>query len=107
MLLPRIAGLILCLLFIPADGVYSFNTQDEEVSRVEKKIRELAFSHQHVRQIHGFYLTKETKNIRFDLVISFGAENRKAVFEEAVAHIQAEFPDYTLQVVMDTDFSEE
>ena len=26
MLLPRIAGLILCLLFIPADGVYSFNT---------------------------------------------------------------------------------
>ena len=92
---------------LTAIGVYSFNTQDEEVSRVEKKIRELAFSHQHVRQIHGFYLTKETKNIRFDLVISFGAENRKAVFEEAVAHIQAEFPDYTLQVVMDTDFSEE
>lgn len=26
MLLPRIAGLILCLLFIPANGVYSFNT---------------------------------------------------------------------------------
>ncbi|MBE6373043.1 MAG: hypothetical protein E7055_13350 [Lentisphaerae bacterium] len=26
MLLPRIAGLVLCLLFIPADGVYSFNT---------------------------------------------------------------------------------
>ena len=26
MLLPRIAGLILCLLFIPVNGVYSFNT---------------------------------------------------------------------------------
>ena len=26
MLLPRISGLILCLLFIPANGVYSFNT---------------------------------------------------------------------------------
>jgi hypothetical protein len=26
MLLPRIAGLIICLLFIPANGVYSFNT---------------------------------------------------------------------------------
>ena len=92
---------------LTAIGVYSFNTQDEEISRVEKKLREIAFSHKHVRQIHGFYLTKETKNIRFDLVISFAAENRNAVFAETVAHIQHEFPDYELQVVMDTDFSEE
>ena len=92
---------------LTAIGVYSFNTQDEEISRVEKKLREIAFSHKHVRQIHGFYLTKETKNIRFDLVISFAAENRNAVFAETVAHIQQEFPDYELQVVMDTDFSEE
>ena len=39
-------------------------------------LREIAFFHKHVRQIHGFYLTKETKNIRFDLVISLAAENR-------------------------------
>ena len=92
---------------LTAIGVYSFNTRDEEISRLEKKIREIVFSHQYVRQIHGFYLTKETKNIRFDLVISFAAENRNAVFAETVAHIQQEFPDYELQVVMDTDFSEE
>ena len=92
---------------LTAIGVYSFNTQDEEISRLEKKIREIVFSHQYVRQIHGFYLTKETKNIRFDLVISFDAPNRQAVFQEVVAHIQAEFPTYELQVVMDTDFSEE
>ena len=92
---------------LTAIGVYSFNTRDEEISRLEKKIREIVFSHQHVRQIHGFYLTKETKNIRFDLVISFDAPNRQAVFQEVVAHIQAEFPTYDLQVVMDTDFSEE
>ena len=92
---------------LTAIGVYSFNTRDEEISRLEKKIREIVFSHQYVRQIHGFYLTKETKNIRFDLVISFEAPNRQAVFQEVVAHIQAEFPTYELQVVMDTDFSEE
>ena len=92
---------------LTAIGVYSFNTSDEEISRLEKKIREIVFSHQYVRQIHGFYLTKETKNIRFDLVISFDAPNRQAVFQEVVAHIQAEFPTYELQVVMDTDFSEE
>lgn len=92
---------------LTAIGVYSYNTQDEEISRVEKKLREIAFSHKHVRQIHGFYLTKETKNIRFDLVISLAAENRQLVFAETLAHIQREFPDYELQAVMDTDFSEE
>lgn len=92
---------------LTAIGVYSFNTRDEEISRLEKKIREIVFSHQYVRQIHGFYLTKETKNIRFDLVISFDAPNRQVVFQEVVAHMQEEFPDYELQVVMDTDFSEE
>ena len=92
---------------LTAIGVYSYTTQDEEISRVEKKVRDVAFSHKYVRQLHGFYLTKEMKNIRFDLVISFAAENRQAVFAETVAHIQQEFPNYELQAAMDTDFSEE
>ncbi len=92
---------------LTAIGVYSYNTQDEEVSRVEKKVREIAFDHQYVRQIHGFYLTKETKNIRFDLVISLEAADRRAAFQKVVDDVQREFPDYELSVIMDTDFSGE
>lgn len=88
---------------LTAIGVYSFNTKDEDISRVERKVREIVFSHPHVRQIHGFYLTKETKNIRFDVVISFAAADRKAVIKD----VQQEFPDYELQVIMDTDYGEE
>lgn len=91
---------------LTAIGVYSFNTKDEEISRVEKKVREIALSHQYVRQIHGFYLTKDTKHIRFDLVISFDTKDRQGVFKEVVEHIQREFPDYELQVAIDMDFSE-
>ena len=92
---------------LTAIGVYSFNTKDEEISRVERKVREIVFSHPHVRQIHGFYLTKETKNIRFDLVISFAAGDRKAAFQDVIKDVQQEFPDYELQVIMDTDYGEE
>ena len=91
---------------LTAIGVYSFNTKDEEISRVEKKVREVALSHEYVRQIHAFYLTKDTKQIRFDLVISFEAKDRQGVFREVVDKIQQELPDYTLEVYMDTDFSE-
>ena len=45
--------------------------------------------------------------MRFDLVISFDAKDRHAVFTETVADVQKAFPDHTLQVTMDTDFSEE
>ena len=46
-------------------------------------------------------------NERFDIVVSFDAEDRRALYEQVVADVQKAFPDYKLQVAMDTDFSEE
>lgn len=91
---------------LTAIGVYSVNTKDEEVIRTKRKVEEIVFSHEHVRQMHGFYLTKEEKNIRFDIVISFDAKDRRKLYEEVVADVQKSFPDYVLQVAMDTDFTE-
>ncbi len=92
---------------LTAIGVYSVNTKDEEVIAAQKKVREIALSHDHVRQIHGFYLLKEQKSMRFDIVISFDARDRRAVYKEVVADVQKAFPEYELQVAMDTDFAEE
>ena len=92
---------------LTAIGVYSVNTKDEEVIRARRQVEEIVFSHQHVRQMHGFYLLKDRKTMRFDIVISFDAGDRKAVYNEVIADVQKAFPDYELQVAMDTDFSEE
>ena len=92
---------------LTAIGVYSVNTKDEEIIRAKKQVEEIAFSHEFVRQLHGFYLIKEPKTLRFDIVISFDARDRRAVFEEVLADIRKAFPDYALQAAMDTDFSEE
>ncbi len=92
---------------LTAIGVYSVNTKDPEVIEAKRKVEEIVFAHEHVRQMHGFYLLKDRKTIRFDLVISFDAEDRRAVCNEVVADVQKAFPDYELQVAMDTDFAEE
>ena len=92
---------------LTAIGVYSINTKDEEVIAAQKKVHEIVFSHEHVRQMHGFYLLKDQKSMRFDIVISFNAKDRRAVYNEVVADVQKSFPDYELQVAMDTDFTEE
>ena len=92
---------------LTAIGVYSVNTKDEEIIRAKERVRKIVFSHEYVRQMHGFYLLKEQKTMRFDIVISLEAKDRKAVYAETVSDVQKAFPDYELQVAMDTDFAEE
>ena len=92
---------------LTAIGVYSMNTRDEEVIKTKEQVSKIVFAHEHVRQLHGFYLTKETNTIRFDIVISFDAKDRRAVYAQVVEDVQKAFPGYTLQVAMDTDFAEE
>lgn len=92
---------------LTAIGVYSVNTKDEDVIRAKCRVEEIVFSNEYVRQMHGFYLTKDEKKMRFDIVISFNAKDRRAVYTDVVAAVQKDFPDYTLQVAMDTDYTEE
>ena len=92
---------------LTAIGVYSMNTKDPEIIEAYRKVRDLVLAHEHVKQIHGFYLQAEKKAMRFDIVISFDAKNRQAVWQDTVTDVQKAFPDYQLQVAMDTDFSEE
>ncbi len=92
---------------LTAIGVYSVNTRDEEVIRAREQVREIVFAHEHVRQMHGFYLLKQQKIMRFDIVISFDAKDRRDIYMSVVSDVKKAFPDHELQVAMDTDFMED
>ena len=92
---------------LTAIGVYSVNTKDKEVIEKQKQVKEIALRQKYIRQIHGFYLIEKEKKMRFDLVVSFDAENRMVAFKEAIAKIQKAFPDYRIYATMDADFTEE
>ena len=92
---------------LAAIGVYSRNTKDPEAVRVHDDVTERVLRHEHIRQIHGFYLNREKMALRFDLVVSLDAKDRQAVYRAVVDEIAAAYPAYELQVSMDTDFAEE
>ena len=92
---------------LTAIGVYSVNTKNPEAVAVREKVTGIVMSHAHILQIHGFYYDEAEKKIRFDIVVSFSAPDRRQVYSEVCADVQKAYPDYTLQVAMDTDFSEE
>ena len=58
-------------------------------------------------EFHGFRWNKIQNTMRFDIVVSFDAEDRKAIYAEMVSDVQKALPDIQLQVALDTDFAEE
>ncbi len=91
---------------LTAIGIYPANTENSPATLMRQKIGEIVLSHDYVMQMHGFYVDEEKKTIRFDVIVSFDAVDRTAVYEHIVTEIAELYPDYRLSVALDTDFSE-
>ena len=92
---------------LTAIGVYSINTKDPEAAAARYHVARIVTANPYVLQMHGFYLDKAEKTLRFDIVVSFDADDRRKVYREICENVQKAYPEYTLQIAMDTDFSEE
>ena len=85
-------------------SVYSVNTTDDNVARTREDIRRRVMGRDHVLQMHGFHM--HDREIRFDLVIGFEAEDRKALFASICREIREAYPDYQVYITMDSDISD-
>lgn len=86
-------------------SAYSYNTKDDEVSQIRNKIHNVIFNHDFVLQMHGFYINKETKEIRFDAVMSFDIASDEGV-NILMTDLKEAFPEYQFVITPDIDISE-
>ncbi|MBO4219774.1 MAG: cation transporter [Clostridia bacterium] len=86
-------------------GVYSYNTSDDEASRMRNTIQKTVMSHDWALQMHGFYADPDRKTIRFDVVISFDTERKEAI-ETLYGEISSIYPEYELMIIPDVDVSD-
>ena len=91
---------------LTAVGVYSINTDDEEINSLREKIKKQVLSHEYVNQIHGFFYNKTEKSVRFDVVVSFDAPSRQEVYKKILEELKKEYQDYSFNIAMDMDFGE-
>lgn len=92
---------------LSAVGIYSVNVTDSVIAEMRQKVYDLVLSVDHVIQVHGFYADPEAKDMRFDIVVSFDAKDRRETYHDVRQQVQQLYPDYKLHVALDTDFSEE
>ena len=84
-------------------GIYSMNTQNDEIKEMRSKITHLAMSHEGVLQIHGFYVDLKKKSIHLDVILDFALENREKTFDKIREEIQQAYPEYDLSMTLDID----
>ena len=93
-------------LILTGISVYSMNMGDKEAVRVETGVRKILETYPDVLQMHGFFLDKKDKTMKFDIIISYDAQNREQLYKEIMKKVAAAFPEYTPQVQLDFDISD-
>lgn len=86
-------------------GIYSVNTKNPEAVEARARIKEIVMNVPYVVEMHGFYIDTAEKTVRFDIVVSFDAPDRNAVYAQVCDRVSAQFPGYGLQIALDTDFT--
>ena len=86
-------------------GIYAFNKNDPRAAEIYEHIKQMALSHEFVSQIHGFYLDESKRSISFDVIVDFAAPDMEATFRAVCKQVRAAYPNYTLIITRDSDYS--
>ena len=86
-------------------GVYSFNTSDDEASRIRNNIQSLVLNHEWALQMHGFFADTDEKTIRFDVVMSFDIDHGEGL-DIICKEVKEAYPDYDIHIVPDIDITD-
>lgn len=87
-------------------SIYSVDRNDPETDTLFHAIHDELLQDEHILQIHGFNLDKNTKTAVFDVVISFDVPDRSAYYHQIVERLHERHPDYTFFVTPDVDISD-
>ncbi len=91
---------------LEAVGIYSSNSSSSEVSKLRNEISRIVTAHEHIKQIHGFYLDEASSQVVFDMVVSFNASDREKLRDEVIQELKEQFPQYEFVIALDRDLSD-
>ena len=91
---------------LTAIGIYSINTQDEEIKQMREEISKIVHSYKSVLQMHGFYFNKKEKSISFDIIIDFNEDKKDEVYKKIYEKVGENYKEYELKITMDFDASD-
>ena len=92
-------------IILTAIGVYSYNNRDEAAVKIRDDVERIVLAHDWAIQVHGFYIEIPAKDMRFDVVLSFGIEPKEAL-RIIHAELAEAYPGYRIIIAPDVDLSD-
>ena len=86
-------------------GLYSYNTSDDEAEKIQRDVRRRVLEHDWAVQFHGFYVDMETKEMSFDVVMSFDISPKDGL-ETIYKEIKEAYPEYDISISPDVDITD-
>ena len=86
-------------------GIYAQNSAGTVVSKMYSHIIELLHEEPEVIQVHGLYIDHTDKTISFDTVMDFSVKDMSKARKALALKIEKAYPDYTVDNVVDLDYS--
>lgn len=86
-------------------GIYAAN-DNTEFTDIKKELGNVINGYPEINQVHGFYVDKVNKNVYFDLIIDFEAENHEKIRDEIIKKMKEKYPEYNFIIILDADISD-
>ena len=86
--------------------MYATNGRSQEAASDKNKVKSVLSEYKDVLQMHGFYKDKVDMVVKFDIVVDFDAQNKKALRDEIAQRVKKLFPEYDVSITVDYDYSE-
>ena len=87
-------------------SVYSVSTKNPEYTQMLDTVMKIVSAHPDILQLHGFYVDPETKQMGFDLVVSFDAPSAEKLLGSIKSEVESTYPGYTVNITQDYDVSD-
>ena len=86
-------------------GIYASSAEGEEETALHRFVEETVAAHPGVLELHGYYLEPALNRVSFDLVMDFSVD-AQAECEAIRSALLARYPEYTFDIILDTDISD-
>ena len=92
-------GIILTL------GIYASNNSTAVSAAIKNDVVKTVGEYPEILQMHGLYVDESTKCVMFDLIVDFDADALD-IQSKVQKTVQALYPDYRFDIVLDSDYSD-
>ncbi len=86
-------------------GIYAANDK-EQYSEIKNELANIIKDNSDLKQIHGFYVDEESKNIYFDVIMDFECKNQDEVKKNIIGQLEKKYPEYQFNIILDADYSD-